>query len=170
MVEEAKYSIIKKVGKIEVRHYSPLIIAKVDGYADEGFEFLFKFISGNNKQKSSIEMTAPVVSEKISMTGPVLSEVNSLSFIMPEGYTLKTTPQPIDDRVKIVELPERNVAVLRFSGIWSTSVFKNKTKELLEEVARAELETEGKVFSMRYNSPFTPWFMRRNEVAIQINP
>jgi effector-binding domain-containing protein len=114
-------------------------------------------------------MTAPVVSEEIAMTAPVLSEKGSIAFIMPEGFTLETTPEPLDDRVKIVEVPERIVAALRFSGRWSNSIFKKKTEELLAEIENAGLKVTGQVFSMRYNGPFTPWFLRRNEVALTID-
>ncbi len=169
MVEQAKYEVLKKIGKIEIRRYPRLVIARVDGYGDGGFNFLFRFISGNNRAKSDIAMTAPVVSEEIVMTAPVLSETGSLAFIMPEGYTLETTPEPLDDRVKIVEIPERVVAALRFSGRWSNSIFQKKTQELLAEIENEGLEVAGQVFSMRYNGPFTPWFLRRNEVAVTID-
>jgi len=128
MVEQAKYEVQKKIGKIEIRRYPRLVIARVDGYGDGGFNLLFSFITGNNRQKSDIAMTAPVVSEEIAMTAPVLSEKGSIAFIMPEGFTLETNPEPLDDRVKILELPERTVAALRFSGRWSNSIFKRKRK------------------------------------------
>ena len=168
MVEQAKYEVLNKIGKTEIRRYHRLVIARVDGYGDEGFNLLFRFITGNNRQKSDIAMTAPVVSEKIAMTAPVLSETGSIAFIMPESFTLETTPEPIDDRVKIVEIPERVVAALRFSGRWSNSIFKKKSEEMLKELAEAGIKAVGQVFSMRYNGPFTPWFMRRNEVAITV--
>ena len=168
MVEQAKYEVLKKIGKIEIRRYPRLVIARVDGYGDGGFNLLFRFISGNNRQKSDIAMTAPVVSEEIAMTAPVLSEKSSIAFIMPEGFMLETTPEPLDNRVKIVEIPERVVAALRFSGRWSDSIFKKKSEEMLNGLAEAGIKTSGQVFSMRYNGPFTPWFMRRNEVAITI--
>jgi len=168
MVEQAKYEVLKKIGKIEVRRYPYLVIARVDGYGDEGFNLLFRFISGENRQKSDIAMTAPVVSEEIAMTAPVLSEKGSIAFIMPEGFTVETTPEPVDDRVKIVEIPERVVVALRFSGRWSNSIFKKKSEELLAEIEKAGLKVVGQVYSMRYNGPFTPWFLRRNEVAVPI--
>ena len=168
MVDQAKYDVLREIGKVEIRRYSRLVIAKVDGYGDGGFNLLFSFITGNNRQKSNVAMTAPVVSEEIAMTAPVLSETGSIAFVMPEGFTLETTPEPLDDQVKIVEVPERVVAALRFSGRWSKSVFKKKSKELLEELDKAKIKTTGNVFSMRYNGPFTPWFLRRNEVAVPI--
>jgi effector-binding domain-containing protein len=168
MVEQAKYEVLRKIGKIEIRRYPSLVIACVDGYGDSGFNLLFRFITGNNQQKSGIAMTAPVVSEQIAMTAPVLSETGSIAFIMPEDFTLETTPEPLDDRVKIVEIPERTVAALRFSGRWSNSLFKKKSEELLAEIKNARLKLNGQVFSMRYNGPYTPWFLRRNEVAVEV--
>jgi hypothetical protein len=168
MVEQAKYEVLRDVNKVEIRRYPSLVIARVDGYGDGGFNLLFSFITGNNRQKSKIAMTAPVVSEQIAMTAPVLSESDSIGFVMPERLTLETTPEPLDERVKIVEIPKRVVAALKFSGRWSNSIFKKKSKEMLEELKKAEIETVGQVFTMRYNGPFTPWFMRRNEVAIEV--
>jgi hypothetical protein len=168
MVEQAKYEVLKEINKIEIRRYPSLVIARVDGYGDGGFNLLFNFITGNNRQKSKIAMTAPVVSEQIAMTAPVLSESDSIGFVMPEGLTLETTPEPLDERVKIVEIPERDVAALKFSGRWSNSIFKKKSKEMLEELTKAEIESVGQVFTMRYNGPFTPWFIRRNEVAVEV--
>jgi len=168
MVEQAKYEVLKKIGKTEIRRYPRLVIARVDGYGDGGFNLLFRFITGNNRQKSDIAMTAPVVSEQIAMTTPVLSETDSLAFIMPEEFSLEKTPEPLDDRVKIVEIPERAVAALRFSGRWSNSIFKKKSEEMLKALAESGMKTAGQVFSMRYNGPYTPWFMRRNEVAVPV--
>jgi hypothetical protein len=168
MVAQAKYEVIREIGKVEIRRYPLLVIARVDGYGDGGFNLLFSFITGNNKQKSNVAMTAPVVSEEIAMTAPILAEAGSIAFVMPEGFTLESTPKPLDNRVKILEVPERVVAALRFSGRWSNSLFKKKSKELLEELKKANISTVGNFFSMRYNGPFTPWFMRRNEVAVPI--
>ena len=169
MVEQAKYEVLRKINKVEIRLYPHLVVARVEGYGDAGFNILFRFITGNNRQKTKVEMTAPVISEKIAMTAPVLSEEDSLAFLMPEGLSIETTPEPLDSRVKIVEIPERTVAALQFSGSWSNSVFKKRSRELLEELTKAGVRTAGQVFSMRYNGPFTPWFLRRNEVAVAMD-
>ncbi len=116
MVKEVKYSLIKKLDNVEIRLYNSLIIARVDGYGDAGFNLLFNYISGSNTQKATLEMTAPVISQKIEMTAPVLSERDSIAFVLPEEYTLETTPKPNDERIKIQHIPERYVAALRFTG------------------------------------------------------
>ncbi len=168
MVEQIDFEVLKKIGNIEIRRYPSYLIAKVDGYGDGGFNILFKFISGENISTSKISMTAPVISQEIEMTTPVLSEGGSIAFVMPSKYSLESVPKPVDDRINIVEIPKRTLAVLRFSGRWSASLFNNKSKQLLEQIGKEKINIIGTVFSMRYSSPFTPSFLRRNEVAIEV--
>jgi hypothetical protein len=113
-------------------------------------------------------MTAPVISESIEMTAPVLSDAGSIAFILPSTFTAETAPIPADPRITILTIPPRIVAVLRFSGRWSQAAFAKKTKELLDAVGKAGLAARGGAFSMLYNAPFTPWFMRRNEVGVEV--
>jgi hypothetical protein len=173
MVETVKYEIIRKLDKVEIRLYPRILIAKVGNYETDSFGLLFRFISGENKQKTKVKMTTPVVSQEIKMTAPIFSDFSNtgyMAFVMPEKFSLVTIPEPLDNRVKIEEIPERLVAVLRFSGSWSETHFDAKTRELLEELAKAKIKTKGNVFTMLYNPPFTPGFLRRNEVAMEIEP
>jgi hypothetical protein len=171
MVQSVKYTVAKKLGGVEIRLYPKIVVAKVSNLEQDSFGLLFRFISGNNVQKEKVRMTTPVVSEEIKMTSPVLSDFSNqgyMAFVMPSDFSLETTPLPLDGRVKIEEVPPRLVAVLRFSGSWSETHFKEKTKELLEELAKAKVKTVGEIFTMLYNPPFTPSFLRRNEVAIEV--
>jgi hypothetical protein len=175
MVETLRYEVIRKLEKVEIRRYPKFILAKVSNYEADSFGLLFNFISGGNRQNEKVKMTAPVVkqevSQKIKMTAPVLSDFSNegyMAFVMPSELSLETTPSPLDSRVKIEEVPSRVLAVLRFSGSWSETHFKEKTKELLEELANVKMKTKGSIFTMLYNPPFTPSFLRRNEVAIEI--
>ena len=168
MVEQIEFEGLKKIGNVEIRRYPSFLIAKVDGYGDGGFNILFQFISGKNNSTSEISMTAPVISQEIEMTTPVLSEGGSIAFVMPSKYSLESVPKPVDDRINIVEIPKRTLAVLRFSGRWSTSLFNKKSRQLLEQLCKEKISIIGTVFSMRYSSPFTPSFLRRNEVAIEV--
>jgi hypothetical protein len=175
MVETIKYEILRKIGRVEIRLYPRIIIAKVDNNVLDSFGLLFRFISGKNKQKEKVKMTSPVVSQEfskeITMTSPVFSEFSSagyMAFVMPAEFTLETTPEPLDNRVKIEELPARAVAALRFSGSWSEDRFEAKKRELFDELSKEKIMTRGDVFAMLYNPPFTPSFLRRNEVAVEI--
>ena len=111
--EEAKYSVISKDKKIEIRHYTPQVIAETIVNADIeeagniAFKRLFGYISGNNITQSDIAMTAPVgqkiASEEIAMTIPVRQEKLksgwAVNFKMPNSYTIETLPRPSDARI-----------------------------------------------------------------------
>jgi hypothetical protein len=170
MVETPSYDVVGEMDGVEVRLYPRLILATVMG--DSGgnpFRLLFQYISGGNSGGSKISMTAPVLTpERIEMTAPVISEGYSMSFVVPSKYTMETVPTPNDERIRIQEVPERKLAVVRFRG-WARkgSVEKHKAR-LISVLQENGVETVGEPFLMRYNSPWTPGFMRRNELGIEI--
>ena len=134
-----------------------------------GFDLLFAFISGKNKSQGSIPMTSPVItSQKIPMTAPVVSDAASMSFVMPPGKTVNDTPIPLDSRVSIEPVPEREVAVIRFGGYASKEDVTDVTSRLLDGLRNQGITTVGEFFLMRYDPPWMPGFFRRNEVGIEI--
>lgn len=164
------YTVTGKNGEIEFRHYPELVLATVDSANDDtGFNLLFAYISGSNRPKEKIPMTAPVItSQKIPMTAPVISDERTMSFVMPAGTTREETPDPVDSRVRIEVIPARDIAVLRFSGYAPPEDVESETSRLLEGLQNNGVVTTGQPFLMRYDSPWTPGFLRRNEVAIEI--
>lgn len=164
------YAVTGTSGEIEFRHYPELVLATVDTADDNaGFNLLFAYISGSNRPREKIPMTAPVItSQKIPMTAPVVSDEASMSFVMPAGTTLEETPDPLDSRVRIVTIPERDIAVIRFSGYAPPKDVDTATSRLQDGLKNAGISTTGQPFLMRYDSPWTPGFMRRNEVALEI--
>jgi len=180
--EEAKYTVIIKEGSYELRQYEPHIVAEttVDGDFDksgnEGFRRLFKYISGENQKKQSIAMTTPVSqeagSEKIAMTAPVSQEQTGgqwrIAFVMPSEYTMDTLPQPVDPKVALRQVPARRMASITYSGTWSKERYEEH-KALLEAfMQKQKLHPLGEPVLARYNSPFTLWFLRRNEVLVPV--
>lgn len=170
MVETAVYEEIGRIGEIELRKYPSLIIATVTGYSEnEAFGFLFRFISGQNRTKQKMAMTASVItSEKIEMTAPVVSEAASMSFIMPSRFSRDILPDPLDSQVRIHEIPAREVAVIRFKGYADEVSVTEVTTRLLSNLEKEGISVVGSPFLMRYNSPWTPGFLRRNEVGSEI--
>jgi hypothetical protein len=181
-LEEAKYTVIMKEESFELRQYESQIVAEtvVDGDFDkagnEGFRRLFKYISGENQKKQSIAMTAPVSQdagpEKIAMTAPVSQERTGgqwrIAFVMPSEYTLDTLPQPADPKVSLRQVPSRRMAAITYSGSWSRERYE-KHRALLETfMLKKKLRPLGEPVLARYNSPFTLWFLRRNEVLISV--
>jgi hypothetical protein len=184
-IEHPSYVVLTKHHGYEIREYDSYLAAEVavEGTRKEslgrGFKILFDYISGNNKSQQSIKMTAPVTqqpeeeSEKIAMTAPVMQgergSSHSVSFMMPKNYTPETLPFPSDSTVTLVEIETKNVAVLRFAG-YATGERIEKKRVRLREL----LEGDGyRIISSYqlalYNPPWTPPFMRRNEVMFVIH-
>ncbi len=169
MVEEPRYEVVKTIDGVEIRKYPPMLLATVRGDSDL-FRMLFRYISGENKGNAKISMTAPVITpEKISMTSPVLTRGDKMSFVTPSSYTRETVPEPTDPRISIEELPQRTLAVLRFSGWAREATVEKKKQALLNKLTKHGLRPKGEAILMRYNPPFTPWFLRRNEVAVEVD-
>ena len=188
-IEEPKYTLIEKNDTFELRAYTPYVVAQTevtgtfDDMGSKAFRILFKYISGENQQRSNIEMTAPVIQEntqkegqKIQMTAPVIQEIDAAnlqstvySFVMPENFTLATLPLPLDKRITLKEIDAKTVAVRVFSGGWGEENYKNNEAILLNALHKANIKTIGKPNFARYNSPFSLWFMRRNEIMIEVS-
>lgn len=181
-IEEIKYEVLKKDGPFELRDYSSYIIAEIEvkGSATEAgnkaFRRLFRYISGNNKMKAKVAMTAPVTQEakskKIAMTAPVNQEAKGeawlVSFVMPMEYQLEDLPQANDKAIKLRLVEKRKMAAVRYSGRWTESNYLAHKKKLETWVTAEKLSIEGAVVWARYNSPFSFWFMRRNEVLFPV--
>jgi hypothetical protein len=170
MVETPSYEVLRRIDEVEIRLYPKMILATVSG-DDVGapFRILFDYISGNNSGGSKISMTAPVITpERIDMTAPVISGGGSMSFVVPSKYTMESVPVPSDGRVRIQEVPERKLAVMRFRGWARERSVEERKGTLISVLKRNGVETVGEPFLMRYNSPWTPGFMRRNELGIEI--
>ena len=181
-VEEPAFHITVKDGAFEVRDYPALAIAEVTvtggqkEAASKGFRLLAGYIFGGNTKKQSIAMTAPVaqepINQKIAMTAPVTQTQTAeewvVRFTMPSAYSLETLPKPNDPRVRLRETPASRYAVVRFSGLAQTRIVATKTAELLAWIKARHWQAVGPPSLARYNPPWTPWFMRRNEVMIPI--
>ncbi len=182
-IEEAKYSVLLGESDIEVRQYDSHIVAEtiiqgeLEDAGNAAFRPLFDYISGDNISQTDISMTAPVsqqaANQEIAMTAPVAQQqVDSgwaVSFMMPASYTLDTLPTPNNPKVKLRQIPSQLIAAIRYSGFWSESNYVKHKKELENWLKQSDYQSSGKAIWARYNAPFTPWFLRRNEVLIPIN-
>ena len=181
-IEEPNYTVIEQAEDFELRQYEPYSVAQtlVEGdfseVGNEGFRRLAGYIFGKNRKEESIDMTAPVnqepSSEKIAMTAPVNQQVEDgkwrITFTMPAEYTLETLPTPLDDRVTLKREPGRLIAAIRYSGTWSKDRYEEKQHRLRSLLEERGLKAVGKPVFARYNSPFSLWFLRRNEVLIPV--
>jgi hypothetical protein len=181
-IEEATYTVVEKDNKFEIRDYTPYILAEtiVEGdlkdAGNKAFRILFRYISGDNRSRKKVAMTAPVSQrpqgEKIEMTAPVgqrpVQGNWAVSFMMPSSYTLKTLPEPENPNITLRQVPARRMAAVRYSGFWSEKGYLRYKSELESWIQERGLTIVGDPIWARYNSPFTPWFLRRNEILIPI--
>jgi hypothetical protein len=166
-VEITHYRVIEAEGPIEIRAYPALTVAEVSrtGTRDQavrsGFGPLARYIFASDREGEKIAMTAPVTqnSEGASWT---------IQFIMPSGYTLTNLPKPAGTDVRLRELSPARRAAIRFSGWWSDELFNAKDAALRDWLNAKGLETVGTPVFAYYNDPFTPGFLRRNEILYDL--
>ncbi len=188
-IEEPKYQVVKAYPDFELRRYAPYLVAETEVTGDfdevgsQAFRILALYIFGNNRAQEDMEMAAPVNQrrsarngQKMEMTAPVTQRPKGdagtgtfvLSFVMPSRYTLDTLPEPLDPRVRLGEEPAKLMAVHRYRGRWTQSNYREHERLLQAAVRKAGLTSVGAPIYARYNSPFSLWFLRRNEVMVEV--
>jgi hypothetical protein len=169
-----------------------------EGVGGAAFGVLFDFIRGKNQGDRTIAMTAPVTQRAASEAEPTRADRHRVGFVMPSQYTMDSVPRPTDPRVELRSVPGRLVAVRQYSGRWTVENFRQNERILrralkqqglepveprtapVEAPARPEAASgasaapetatatlAGPIYA-RYNSPFSLWFLRRNEVMIEV--
>ena len=180
--EEPEFQVIRTLGDIEVRQYSGYTVAEVvvpgpsSEAGNQAFPILAGYIFGKNKGERKLAMTAPVtqaaVPVKMEMTAPVTQTTAPggflVQFVLPKGVTLANAPEPLDARIQLRDVPSSRVAVIRYSGFWSDANYGEHLGKLQEALRAAGLAWSGEPVYSRYNAPFTPWFMRRNEIWLYL--
>ena len=192
MSETQKYTVTAQHPGFEIRCYEAHVLAEVTvpGPAEQAgnraFRTLAGYIGGNNDASRAVSMTAPVLQQaantdpsantgrSIAMTAPVLQQAagspdeSLVSFVMPSDESLETLPRPKDPKVALRAVPEGFAAAVRYSGRWSGDSYEKHAAELREAVLAAGFEPTGPAQWARYDPPWKPWFLRRNEVLLPI--
>ena len=185
MVEEQKYTVERKFPKFEVRRYEACVFADVTVSADFqaagsiAFRSLIGYISGSNQPNTKIAMTSPVIQESksekfttIEMTSPVIQESSKdlqiVSFVMPAGMTLDDLPLPTNSKVSLRQMSEQLIAVARFTGRWTESAYQRQLAQLRQQLDQNGMTEISAPRYARFDPPWTPSFLRRNEIQIPI--
>jgi len=168
-VEVVRYTVIDSDGPIEIRDYPATVVAEVHrgGERDQavraGFGPLARYIFASERPGGKIAMTAPVTQQQGAGSW-------TIQFIMPSNYTLDSLPKPVGADVRLREVPPVRRAAIRFSGWWSDALFAQKNAALKAWLDRKGLVAEGPPVFAYYNDPFTPGFLRRNEILYALAP
>ena len=180
--EQPRYTVVERVGAVEVRRYEGRIAAQAVVSGDEerarnaGFRLVAGYIFGGNASSTQIAMTAPVAQaakgEQIAMTAPVAQQPADggwrVQFFMPAQYGLDSLPKPKDARVTLVQLPAQTYAVMAFSGSRSPTAVQLKQGALASVVGASAWKASGEPQGWFYDPPWTLPFLRLNEVAVQV--
>lgn len=170
-IEEPEYEVLSETDIYEIRRYAPYIVAEVDVDGDAGsagnkaFRILAGYIFGDNEDDTRMKMTAPVGSQ------PAGDDANryTYAFVMERKYTLESLPRPDDPRIRLSEVEPRSMAAVRYTGRWTEKNYRQHLAELRQALAADGVATRGEPLLARYNSPFTPWFLRRNEILLELD-
>ncbi len=187
---EPAATVIGHIGQVEIRRYAPVLVAEttVEGGEQavraEGFRRLAAYIFGRNLRHAAIGRTpvsGETASEKIAMTAPVAQSRSGtpsaasgrswvIRFFLPAGMTEATAPRPLDTRVTLRLLPERTMAVLRFSGVATPAAVSAHAAQLDAALASAAWQADGALVTWFYDPPWALPPFRRNEVARPVRP
>ena len=168
MTQKQPYRLVNRHEEFELRDYPAgmQIETVVNGdfinAGSMGFRPLLNFISGNNKARQAIAMTAPVIQESVTTSR------HKVRFVLPEGMDPASTPAPSDSRVVSIEVPAHLAAARKFGGSWNKEKFEKEGSKLLEEVAKAGLAPQGNLYWSRFDPPWKPGFLKHNEVLIRV--
>ena len=114
--ETQEYQVIDQIEKIEIRYYpsAPMIKVSSNQSRNNNFGKLFRYISGNNKNKEKIAMTTPVYMSDQSKT---------MEFVLPEKFLSVKIPAPNDNDVETYISEPKYYAAIKYSG------YSNNKKE-----------------------------------------
>ncbi len=169
-IEEPAYRVVEQEGNFQLREYASYLLAETRVAADFedagsiAFGRLFRYISGGNQGKQKVAMTAPVRQE----AGEAGSQ--RVAFVVPAEFSRATVPVPGDPQISIREQPAQRVAALRYSGRWTEANYRDRERSLRDWMSRRGLKAAGPAVYARYNAPFVPWPLRRNEVMVPVEP
>lgn len=166
-VEKPKYKVLEQDGKIEIRQYPALRVAEIKRSGNRGsavrnaFSPLASYIFAKKRDGEKISMTAPVTQQKTGGDWTV-------QFIMPSKYSLSDLPKPDNAEVRLREIPAKKRVAIQFSGKQTDDLLATKEKELRAWLKTKGITPKGPPLYAYYNDPFTPGFMRRNEVLFEM--
>jgi hypothetical protein len=159
--ETAPYTVVRSDGPQEIRDYPTLAVIETPmaapGESDGSFMRLFRYIGGANERK-----------EEISMTTPVFMDGSRMQFVLPSGFASAEAPAPSDPKVAVKRTLPKRVAVHRFSGGRNGKNEARAREALAAWMSAQGLEAAGEPVFAYYNGPFTPGFLRRNEVLVPL--
>ncbi|MFM6963736.1 MAG: SOUL family heme-binding protein [Micrococcales bacterium] len=168
MTEQQPFDILAKHGDVEIRRYPAYVLVQAKSRGEfmragnQAFSPLLSYISGSNAGGQKISMTAPVLQSTEN------HDEHTVSFVMPAGFKPDSSAQPLSRELTVVEVDGHFAAAIRFKGSWDAERFEAMGQELMRRVHELGLQPLGELYWARFDPPFKPGFMKRNEAIVKI--
>ena len=169
MTEEQPYTVVDKTPAFEIRHYPSYVLVQVktkgefSRAANMAFSPLVNYISGRNESREKFAMTAPVIHAPDKA-----AENHIVSFVLPKDVSIKDIPLPTDAQVSTIHVDAHYAAAVKFRGLANYEHFNSLGNQLLVDVKSAGLDVAGNPYYARFDPPWKPGFLRRNEAIVAL--
>ena len=167
-VEQPEYTLISAEGEFETRDYSVLVVAqftKRGSYRNAvelGYITLEKYYLGANTTPEPIAMTTP------TMVRDDLAAGWTTMLALPRQFRIHSAPVPNDRRVRLVEIPARRVAAIKFPGKLNEMVMRDQQAVLTDWLAAHGIAHQGDFTLAGYDGAWVPTKWRANEVLVTL--
>jgi hypothetical protein len=107
------------------------------------------------------------------MTIPVMQKSSgnnkwNVSFVVPKKFDIKNAPQPDNANIQIKNNSDLKVIAITFSGLFSDGNIQENETKLRNYIKEKGIKIEEPAIYAGYNAPWTPWFLKRNEVMFKL--
>lgn len=165
-VETPEYRVLQKNGAFEIREYPSMIVASTpmagpNPTEESSFMRLFRYISGGNETGQKIAMTTPVFTSQEGDT-------RQMSFVVPKKIADNGAPKARGEQVEIETMAAGKFAAYRFNGNWDINNLDAAGYKLIEWMSQNNLTAAEDPIIASYDPPFTPSFLKRNEILVRL--
>jgi DNA gyrase inhibitor GyrI len=167
--EKTAYTVSSADKEFEVRDYGAQTVAMYSARGnygravEEGYIKLERYFLGNNTVPEAMAMTVPVMVREDASGGWTTMR------LLPDGYRVENAPPPVDQRIRVMEVPGRRVAAIRFPGKLSETVMREQAAKLDLWLATRGIAHKGDFTLAGYDQPWMPAAWRENEVIVTLN-
>ena len=166
--EKPEYVVASAEEAFEIRDYGPQLWAQHSARGtyrsavEQGYIRLERYFTGENTVPEAIPMTAPIMVRDDNAAGW------TTMFPLPDAYSVESAPRPVDQRIRVVELPPRRIAAVKFRGPLGEAALRDQAALLDAWLAAQGIAHRGDFTLANYDPPWKPAAARRNEVLVTL--
>lgn len=166
--DQPEYTVVTAGKEFEVRDYKAMLVARITmrgtyrSAVSDGYILLERYFLGANTVPERIALTIPVMVRDDYEAGW------TTMFVLPHEYLLRTAPPPNDRRIRVIEIPARQVAVVKFRAKLNDAVMREQVARLKDWLAQQGIAHRGDFALAGYNQTGVPTAGRMSEVIVTL--